>query len=262
MTFTASLRSEFLKIKRTSVTYLLLITALIIPLVQLFDYGTPDSTNRAHGGDHFYREGFMVFVFVFLPLFFVLTSTLLMQLEIKNNAWKQVLTSPQSFFYILLGKYTVILVLALVFLVIYNVYTVMGAAVIDMLYDSDLLIFLKQWPDLLKLNLMAFGTSIGISAVCFWLALRSKNFIVPIALGFLGWLICPAALEVQWADIDKYVFAIPFTVVSKKYEHEHLFHQLLSLGYGVFFFGLAYFEFVMQRSQVTSLWRRRSRHVI
>src|SRR6187455_1549716 len=116
MTFTASLRSEFLKIKRTSVIYLMLITAFIIPLVQLFDYGLPDSGKPINGWDQFYKEGFMVFVFVFLPLFFVLASTLLMQLEIKNHAWKQVLASPQPFFHILLAKFTVMQVLAIAFL--------------------------------------------------------------------------------------------------------------------------------------------------
>jgi hypothetical protein len=257
MNFTTSLRSEFLKIKRTSVIYLMLITAFIIPFVQLFDYGWPDPGKTVNGWDQFYKEGFMVFVFVFLPLFFVLASTLLMQIEIKNNAWKQVLASPQSFIHILMAKYTVIQVLALAFLAIYNVYVLMSAVIIDILFGSNLLTYLNRWPELLKLNLMAYGSTIGISALAFWLALRSKNFIAPIAIGFLLWLICPAALEVKWPHIDKYVVAIPFTIVSKKYDHEHLFYQLLSIGYGVFFFGVAYFEFVLQRTPLSSLWRKK-----
>jgi hypothetical protein len=246
-----------MKVNRTAVIYLIIIAACIIPLVQLFDYGMPDSVNRTHGGERFYKEGFMVFVFVFLPLFFVLTSTLLMQVEIKNNAWKQVLASPQSFFHILLSKFMVLQVLALVFLAIFNLYTVLAAAAIDIVFESSLLAFLDRWPEILKVNAMAYGSSIGISALSFWLALRSKNFIVPIAIGFLLWLICPAALEVQWKHIDKYVVAIPFTVVSKKYADKHVFHQLLSLGYGAFFFGVAYFEFVLQRTTFRLLWRKK-----
>jgi hypothetical protein len=256
MTFTASLRSEFLKIKRTSVIYLIVIAAFIIPLVQLFDSGPPDPVNPEDGWADFYREGFMVFVFVFLPLFFVLTSTLLMQIEIRNNAWKQVLASPQSFFHILLAKFAVVQALAVAFLLIYNVYIMMIAGVVDILFGSDLLAYVGRWPELLKLNLLAYGSTIGISSLCFWLALRSKNFIVPIAIGFMLWLICLAALEVKWPHIDKYVFAIPFTIVAKKYEQEHLFHQLLSIGYGVFFFGIAYLEFVLRRVRLRSFFRK------
>jgi len=257
MTFAASLRSEFLKVNRTSVIYLMGIAAFIIPLVQFFDYGSPYPGNPVNGWDDFYKEGFMVFAFVFLPLFFVLASTLLMQMEVKNNAWKQVLASPQSFFHILLAKFMVLQGLAMAFLLIFNVYTAMSAGVIDLQFGLDFLAYLDRWPELLKLNLLAYGSTFGISGLCFWLAVRSKNFIVPIAIGFSLWLICLAALEVKWPHIDKYVFGLPFTIVSKKYEHEHLLHQLLSIGYGMFFFGVAYFEFALQRTPLNSLWRKR-----
>ena len=95
MIFIASLRSEFLKTKRTSVIYLVLIAAFLIPFVMVFDHGSADPAKPANGWDNYYREGFMVFAFIFLPFFFLLTSTLLMQIEVRNNGWKQVLASPQ-----------------------------------------------------------------------------------------------------------------------------------------------------------------------
>src|SRR6185503_16197607 len=122
MTFTSSLRSEFLKIKRTSVIYLMLVTAFIIPLVMVFDPGSADPNSPADGTDYFYREGFMVFVFVFLPFFYILASTLMIQIEVRNHAWKQVLASPQRYFHILLAKFAVLQVLAIAFLAIFNVY--------------------------------------------------------------------------------------------------------------------------------------------
>lgn len=251
MTFTASLRSEFLKIKRTSVIYLILIAAFVVPFVLVFDHDIPAPNNPANGWDHFYSGGFKVFVFLFLPFFFILASTLLMQIEVRNHAWKQVLASPQSFFHILLAKFTVIQVLALVFLVIFNVYMVMGCVLIDMIYGVDFLAYLKRWPEMLKLNLMALGSTSGISALSFWLALRYKNFVAPIAIGFLLWLIGPtAALELKWPHFDKYVFVLPFTIIVEKFAGERLFYQLLSIGYCVFFFCIAYFEFVLQRMQL------------
>jgi hypothetical protein len=258
MTLIASLRSEFLKIKRTSMIYLVLIAAFIIPLVLVFDHGSPDPNKPANGWDNFYREGFMVFVFVFLPLFFVLANTLLMQIEVRNHAWKQVLASPQSFFHILLAKFMVVQVLALVFQLVFNVYMVIGAVVIDGIFDLDFITYLGHWQEMLKINSMAYGATVGVSALSFWIALRSKNFIVPITVGFLLWLFGPTiAFEFKWPHADKYVFALPFTVVSKRFENEHMFHQLLSIVYGVFFFGLAYFEFVLQRMQFKALWKKK-----
>ena len=256
MNFLASLRSEFLKTKRTSMIYLVIIAAFIIPLVLSFDhdYDPKDPTN---GWENYYREGFMIFVFVFLPLFFVLASTLLMQIEVKNNTWKQLLTSPQSYFNILLAKYCVTQVFALAFIVAFNLYMILGAAITDGLFKLSYLTYLDRWPELLKVNLMAFGATLGVSALSFWLALRSKNFITPIAVGFLLWLFGPTiAFEFKWPHADKYVYALPFTIVSKRFEHDHLFHQILSIGYCALFFGLAYLEFVGQKMKIGKSFRR------
>ena len=51
----------------------------------------------------------MVFAFVFIPFFFLLTSTLLMQIEFRNNAWKQVLASGEGLVgppFLAVSKYT------------------------------------------------------------------------------------------------------------------------------------------------------------
>jgi len=257
MTFIASLRSEFIKIKRTSVIYLILIAAFVVPFVLVFDHGTPDVGIPANGWDHFYRDGFMVFAFVFIPFFFIMANTMLMQIEVRNHAWKQVLASPQSFFHLLLAKFMVIQVMALVFIVTFNVYMMIGCTIIDTIFEVNYLAYLKRWPELLKLNLMAWGSNVGISALSFWLALRYKNFIAPIAISFLLWLIGPtAALELKWPHFDKYVFVLPFTIIVQKFEGDRLFYQLLSIGYGVFFFFVAYLEFLLKRVQWRSLWKK------
>lgn len=155
MTFTASLRAEFLKAKRTSVIYLLLITACIVPFVLVFDHDFTDPNSGANGWDQYYLDGFKVFAFVFIPFFLILASTLLLQIEIRNNAWKQVLASPQSIFYILLAKFFIIQAFTVTFMLIFNLYMIMGCVLIDLLYGTDFLAYLNRWPELLKLNLMA-----------------------------------------------------------------------------------------------------------
>jgi lantibiotic transport system permease protein len=257
MSFTASLRSELRKIKGTSLIYLVLIAAFIIPFILLYDYDSPDPNKPANGWDNFYLEGMRPFVFVFIPLFYVLASTLLMQIEVRNNTWKQVLASPQSFFHILLAKFWVLQLLGLSFIAVFNIYVVLSAALLDWIGGEKILSYLEHWPEMVKINLMAYGSTIGISALCFWLALRSKNFIAPVAIGLLMWFAGPIGLEVHWQHIDKYVFALPFTVLFKKFADDPVFHQLLSIGYGVFFFGIAYLEFVMKRIKLGRYLMRR-----
>jgi hypothetical protein len=233
--------------------YLILVAAFIVPFVLVFDHDiSPDSPSN--GWDQFYIDGFNVFAFVFLPFFYILASTLLMQIEIKNNAWKQVLASPQSIIHILLAKFIVLQILAIVFLIVFNVYMVIGCALIDTIYKVELLEYLNRWPALLQLNLMACGSTLGISTLSFWLALRYKNFVAPISIGFLLWLIGPtAALELKWPHFDKYVYVLPFSISLKSYENNRSLYQFLSIGYGVLFFSIAYLEFALKRIQWKSL---------
>lgn len=256
MKFTASLRSELLKIKNTSVIYLILIAAFVIPFILFFD--PPKPNQPADGWDQFYMQGMRIFVFIFLPLFFVLASTLLIQIEVRSNTWKQVLASPQSFFHILLAKFAVLQLLSLAFILIYNLYMILSAAMLDAMYGLNTLSYLEHKPELVKVNLMAYVSTVGISSLSFWLALRSKNFIAPIAIGFLLWFIeLFAVLEFRWPYVDKFVLAIPLNIFSRKVEQVNVFHQLLlSIGYCVIFFGIAYLEFVMKRMKVGTYLRR------
>lgn len=259
MTFTASLRAEFLKIKRTSLLYLILIAAFLVPFVLVFDHGTPESATH-NGWDNYYREGFMLFSFLFIPFFYILASTLLMQIEVRNHAWKQVLASPQSFLHLLLAKFTVLQLLTIAFLLVFNVYMALGCAIIDAIHNLDYLTYLHRWPELLRINLMALGANLGIGALSFWLALRYRNFIAPIAIGLLLWIIGPtAALELKWPHFDKYVYVLPFTTMVNKFEGNRLFYQWLSVGYAVLFFGIAYVEFVLRRMKLRASWGEKKR---
>ena len=180
-----------------------------------------------------------------------------MQIEVRNNTWKQVLTSPQSFFHILFAKFVVLQILAIALIVTYNVYVILGCVILDAMDGNYFLSYLDHWPEMLKMNLMAYGSTIGLSALSFWLALRSKNFIAPIAIGLLLWFVGPAALENDWFHVGKYVFAIPFTVLFERFAEDRMFYQFLSIGYGVLFFSVAYLEFVLQRIKVGRYIRRK-----
>lgn len=257
MTFTASLRSELLKTKRTSLLYLVLIAALIVPLVLSFDLATSQDIATKNGWSDFYNEGLMVLVFAFIPLFFILASTVLMQIEVRNNTWKQVLASPQPFIHMLLAKFVVLQLTVLAFIVVSNIYFILGAGIVDMAMGTNISSFLDRWPEMLSVNCRAYVATLGISGAMFWIALRSRNAVSPLGIGLLLWLAPVVALEFKWAYVDMYVFALPFTVLATKFKDEQLFHQLLSVGYGVVLFTGAYLEFLLKRTSFRKIVRRK-----
>src|SRR5436190_23525699 len=111
MNYVPSLRAEFLKVKRTSLIYFTLLAAAFVPVVMLLENldGTPsEDLNRAEPFQSYYAEGWMFIAFLILPMFIVLISTLLLQIEHRNNTWKQVLASPQQFHTILVSKFIVL----------------------------------------------------------------------------------------------------------------------------------------------------------
>src|SRR5579859_4006477 len=55
-----------------------------------------------------------------LPIGIILAMSLITQLEFKNNAWKQLHTSPQSFSMIFFTKLAVVIVMLVQFFILFN----------------------------------------------------------------------------------------------------------------------------------------------
>jgi len=256
MNFSETLRSEIIKVKRTSLLYFTFLAAAFTPVVMLLDNldGTPSGDLREDGPLYgFYVEGFQFIAIMFLPLFIVLVSTLLMQIEHKNNTWKQVLASPQPLHNILLSKFLVVQGMVLLMLVIFNLLMVLVAAGIDRAYpEFKLLTYLNNPSEVFLPNAKIYLASLGMNAFQFWLALRFRNFVAPLAIGLMLWLICPIALfELHWVDVMKsFPHALSIIVVVKNLRPIHLWVQWLSIGYMLLFFALAYLDFRMRKVKV------------
>lgn len=249
MNFMTTLQGELIKIKRSSLPYFTFLAAAFTPVVMLFDNldGTPSEDLRKEGPLFgFYVEGFQFIAIMFLPLFIVLVSTLLLQIEHKNNTWKQVLASPQPLYNLLLSKFLVVQGLVILMLVVFNLFMIVVAACIDLAYpDYKLLSYLDNFSDVFIPNAKIYIASLGMNAIQFWLALRFRNFVVPLAIGLMLWLICPIALfEMNWVDtMSKFPYALSIIVVVKNLKPMHLWVQWLSLGYMMIFLVIAYLDF-------------------
>jgi hypothetical protein len=76
-----------------------------------------------------------------------------------------------------------------------------------------------NWKWFLALNANIYISILAISAFQFWLGVRFKNFIIPLAIGTGLWMAAIMMVGVyRWEHADKLFFAFPFMALLPKYE--------------------------------------------
>ena len=221
MNLLISLRSEMLKTRRTATFYLTLIASAVIPFIFLMDAlvdGVSDD-NRKDPFNSIFKEGFMMLGVLVYPMFIVLMCTMLAQIEYRNNAWKQVFASPQPIKNIFIARFLNVQLLILLFLVLYNIFILITSVVIH--FSDPALNMLNQPLNVSKVissTVNMYVAVLALSAIQFWVGLRFKNFIVPIAIGFGLWLtgtLMAFEFKSAYAHYFPYSF-LPITLLPAK----------------------------------------------
>ena len=222
MNLLLSLRSELIKLNRTSALYLCLVVAALMPVLLLIDHSA-DSEKSSLIKDPwniYFLEGWQGLVFVLFPMFIMLVCTLLPQMEYKNNTWKQVLSSPQSIASVFFSKFIIIHILIIVFMFVFNFLMVVSVLLLD--YFNPAVQLFKHNLDLkqfLVSNAKLYLSILSLSAIQFWAGMRFKNFIVPIGIGLVFWIASGMLVfEYKWANVDLFPFAYPILNFLPKYD--------------------------------------------
>lgn len=256
MTIATSLRSELLKTKRTAALYFTLIGAAVVPLLLFFNVlsdGLPDKERSVKDPlNALFKLTTEMNSLAIFPLFIVLLCTLLPQIEFKNNTWKQVLTSPQTKGTVFLAKFLNVQLLLLLFLVASHL--LMWVALVLLHFFLPELRLLQHsvngsavWVNTAN-NYLAL---LGVSAIQFWLGLRFKNFLVPVAVGFVLWLLGTVLVFEYHSPMATY-FPHSFHALGMSPAHRANFQAVIwtSVGYAAFFLAVAFWGF--QRGRRTS----------
>lgn len=253
MNILISLRSEVLKTKRTAAFYFTLIGAAVVPfmfLLNAFTEGLPDEDKSSKDPlNAIFKLASEMNGFAIFPLFVVLLCTLLPQIEHKNNTWKQVLTSPKTKANIFLAKYLNILLLMVLFHV--ASYSFLWMVVIAIHFIIPELNVLNQPLNGMPIFLNAANTFImvlAISAIQFWIGLRFKNFLVPVAIGLVLWLTGTVMVFEYHSETANY-FPYSFQIFAVSPAFKPILNQTAwtSIGYAVFFLALGFFDFSRRR---------------
>jgi hypothetical protein len=208
MKFIYSIQSEWLKTKRSAASWLCLIGGFFIPTIYFFSF---IKNNQSINGytlnmweQHFvqlwsYMAGLL------LPMGVILASSLITQMEYKNNTWKQLHTTPQSYTSIFFSKFSVIILMTVKFFIFFNIGILLSGIIPCFLFDHQ---FPKQGIPImyfLKGNLKYFITCLPIIAIQYLISLKYKNFLIPIGAGLVG--LIGTIISMSW----KYIFISPYS---------------------------------------------------
>ncbi len=246
MSLLISLQAEVLKIKRSATFYLTIIAAAIIPFILLCNIALDGlSDTRKDPLKEIYKLGFEMVYIAILPVFVVALCTLLPQIEYRNNAWKQVLASPQTKANVFMAKFVQVQLLILLMLLCFTIFlTCVVVAAHFMHPEFKILNQPFNVNTLLTYNVNLYITVLAISAIQFWIGLRFKNFIVPIAVGIGLWItgiMIVVGYKMQNSEFFPYSF--PVYSILPDFKSKIPTIQLYSVGYAVLFLVLGFISF-------------------
>lgn len=258
MTFVHAFHGEWLKRKRSFASSLViagsLFTPVIVAAVRLIHYRSLPAHYAADAfWPNMWRACWESMAIFFLPLGAILATSLIAQIEFKSNAWKQVHTLPLSTAVIFLSKLTVIVVMLVQFLFLFNA----GIYVSGMI--PYLLVPGVPQPKgsffalpLLRENALYFLACLPIIGAQYLMALRSNNFLVPIGIGFMAWVGAIASVSSKYAAWWPYGYTIIHYLRDRpKGAHLAAFTALpwLALGSFLLFTTISYVLFVTKNEK-------------
>src|SRR5688572_24284850 len=137
-----SIQSEWLKTRRSTASWLCLIGGFFIPLIYFILFLKDQSSiNHIPSGNpwemHFNQLWQNMSMFL-LPMGVIMASSLITQIEYRNNSWKQLHTTPQNYATVFAAKLIVILLMMVKFFIFFNIGILISAIVPCLLFDGAL----------------------------------------------------------------------------------------------------------------------------
>lgn len=212
-----SIQSEWIKNRHSSASWLATVGALFIPfLVLIKRLLSPQTLIESNASPTIwkmlYSQCWQYMSVFLLPMGIILTASLVAQIEFRNNAWKQVHTTPQSYMVLFLAKFCIALVMLVQFFLLFNLGIVLTGLVPALLF-ADVPFPVQDLPfeAFLIGNSKFFLYSLPILSLQYMLSIHIRNFMVPIGIGFA--LTIASLIAVSW----KYGYLLPYTYCSKQF---------------------------------------------
>ena len=233
--------AEWLKKKRSLASWLVLAGSLFTPaIVVVARLVRPRQLPQIYSADGFWLQlwtnSWESMAIFFLPIGAILATSLVAQIEFKNNTWKQVHALPINLGTIYFAKLAVVIVMMVQFFVLFNV-AIYLSAVLPYLLVPGVPYPPRPIPyrHFLREDLLFFLDCLPIVGAQYLLSVRFKNFLVPVGVGFLAWIGALAALP--W----KFGYLIPYTYPMLNYLKDGPKGKAIVPDIDIHLFALGYF---------------------
>jgi lantibiotic transport system permease protein len=212
--FFDAFRSEWLKKRRSLGAWLVVIGAFFTPAIIIVARLIRHAQLPALYADpafwtSLWRSSWESMAIFFLPMAAILATSLVVQIEVRNNAWKQVHALPLEPATIFFAKFAVIVLMLVQFFVLFDLGIYLSALLPSLLVSG---VPFPAAP--LPMRAFAADTAIyfidclPIVAAQYLMSLRFNNFLAPIGIGFLAWVGALAALSWQHANLVPYAYTM------------------------------------------------------
>lgn len=230
-TFILNTRAEFLKAKGTAVIWITLIAAIFVPVIDfIICLERPDvMTHRMQPG---FWLPYLQFVWkntaaIIVPIYAILITSLIVQIEYRNNTWKQVYASPRRFGDIFFSKLIVINTLVLSFFILFSLFFILSGTAVGLANNAY---HVSDYPiPFAEIAATAARIYLGILpviAIQYWLSLRFKNFATPLGIGMGLWITGVVLLDWDKIIYYPYMYA-PLMFFSDFSKHPEKLPQLI-----------------------------------
>jgi lantibiotic transport system permease protein len=210
--FVINTGGELLKVRKTLAFWLTIIGSAFIPLVMLIPYlAKPEIFKVRFKTDawslHF-KEAWQPATAFLMPMFVILVTSLIVQIEYRNNTWKQVYASPRSYADIYFSKYCVVHILILACFILFNMFLVLSGYIANIFY-SEYSFFSTPvpWDTLLSYTGKLYVSVLAMTTIQYWISLRFRNYMAPLGIG-VGLLIV-GFMILGWDKVRYYPYAYP-----------------------------------------------------
>lgn len=216
-TFIHSFVSEWKKLRRSAASLLVTGGAFIIPLIltiaRFVRHERLYSENTSpHYWQSLYFNSWQLMAILLLPMGVIMATSLITQMEFRNNTWKQLHASPQPFGIIFLAKLSVILVMLLQFFLLFNI-GIWLTGMLPAVFFRGIPFPLQDFPLLqfLRLSGSFFVSCLPIVGLQFLLSLHLRNFLLPLGAGIA--LLVGSLIALSW----KYGYTIPYSYCAYQF---------------------------------------------
>jgi lantibiotic transport system permease protein len=255
MNFVRCFQSEWLKTRRSLASWLVILGAFFTPTIVIVaklvrSGGLRGESVSPKFWETLWTSSWESIAILLLPLGLILATSLVTQLEFKNNAWKQALTTPQSLTTIYFAKLAVIVVMMVQFFALFDIGVYLSGIVPGLLtkgvqYPREAipyLFFLKQ-------ELRYFTDCLPILGLEYLVSLQSSNFLVPVGGGIGLWIMSLSVLSWKYGYLFPYTYlGLYYFRVVGRYMAATQIH-LWAMGYFVVFVAAGYVLFLTKRQK-------------